>query len=90
MTQEEYSAFYDSIDFMEGALNVYRTKNYIVRQQLSIENIEGKTVIFSRDTFFKKTEKRNEAFEFIYCFRNADEAEGKRVPATATTRKYVD
>ena len=55
MTQEEYSAFYDSIDFMEGALNVYRTKNYIVRQELSIENIEGKTVIFSRDTFFKKT-----------------------------------
>ena len=51
MTQEEYSAFYDSIDFMEGALNVYRTKNYIVRQELSIENIEGKTVIFSRDTF---------------------------------------
>ena len=41
MTQEEYSAFYDSIDFMEGALNVYRTKNYIVRQELSIENIEG-------------------------------------------------
>ena len=39
---------------------------------------------------YLKTEKRNEAFEFIYCFRNADEAEGKRVPATATTRKYVD
>lgn len=47
MTQEEYSAFYDSIDFIEGALNVYRTKNYIVRQELSIENIEGKAGIHS-------------------------------------------
>ena len=90
MTQEEYSAFYDSIDFMEGALNVYRTKNYIVRQELSIENIEGKTITFSKDTFFKRTEERDLYYNYIFCFRTYDNQDGTRVPVMSTSRRYVD
>ena len=59
MEFKEYEKFVEDVDFMDGALNVYRTKNYIVRQEISIENIEGKTITFSKDTFFRRTEERD-------------------------------
>jgi hypothetical protein len=89
MSWNEYKALIDKMDFMQRATNVYRTKYYIVRQELSIEIIDAKTVVFSKDTFFARTKLRDAQYEFIHAFR-ANNVNGKRVPATMTVRTYVD
>ena len=90
MEFKEYEKFVEDVDFMDGALNVYRTKNYIVRQEISIENIEGKTITFSKDTFFRRTEERDLYYNYIFCFRTYDNQDGTRVPVMSTSRRYVD
>ena len=75
--------------FMRDAVNVYRTKHYIVKQNISMgyNERDGKTVI-SHDTFYKRTPARDQQYDMIFAdrrFRN-----GKRLPSTAYTRRYVD
>ena len=43
-------------DFIENADNLYRTKHYIIKQVLTLDNesLEG-THIISADTFYKRT-----------------------------------
>lgn len=88
MTREDCKTIVDEIDFIKDASNVYRTKNYIVRQILSIEVIDAATVVYSRDTFFKRTKLRNAQYNFIHNIQKG--FNNKRVPATMTTRIYVD
>lgn len=88
MTKCELETTLGTIDFIKDASNVYRTKNYIVRQILSIEVIDAATVVYSRDTFFKRTKLRNAQYNFIHNIQKG--FNNKRVPATMTTRIYVD
>lgn len=89
MTKEEYTQILAEMDFMKDACNVYRTEHYIIRQELSIEVIDAETVVYSKDTFFKRTKRRDAQFRFVYSFKD-EKYKGKRVPATMTTRTYVD
>ena len=77
----------DCGDF-EICLNIYRTKHFIVKQELSIQISDVKdNLLFSRDTFYFRTKKRDKEFE---CLRkNKDNINGKRIPSSAQVRKYV-
>lgn len=79
-----------SIDFMNNATNLYRTKDYIVRQKLSItESTVKMPMVISVDTYFKRTKERDEQYEYLLISRK-DLINGKRVKASAYTRFYVD
>ena len=88
MTKDDLKVIVKEMDFMRGATNVYRTNNYIIRQQLSIEVIDSITVIYSKDTFFARTKVRDAQYEFVNSFAKC--VNGKRVHASMTTRTYVD
>ena len=47
-------------DFLYEANNVYRTKNYIVKQIIGVRCSEQENnVMFSFDTYYRRTAKRN-------------------------------
>lgn len=47
-----------TVDYMMEADNVYRTKNYIVCQKVSLcRSGEGNTLILSQDTYLLRTYK---------------------------------
>ncbi len=89
MTKCELEIILDEIDFLDNANNIYETKNFIVRQEVSIEILNGITVVYSRDTFYAKTSRRNAQLDFLKSIRPTL-VNGKRVPATMTSRTYVD
>lgn len=76
-------------DFMNDAMNVYRTKNYIVKQVVKIKYSDTEdNVILSHDTFYRRTKKRDREYELIFCERK--HIDGKRIPSTMYARTYVD
>ncbi len=76
-------------DFMENADNVYRTRDYIVRQIIGVNfDAEMDNSIFSQDTFFARTLARDRQYEAIFSKRfNID---GKRLKSSMYSRQYVD
>ena len=76
-------------DFIENADNLYRTKHYIIKQVLTLDNesLEG-THIISADTFYKRTKKRDKQFDVL--FSDTNHKNGKRLHCTMCSRKYVD
>ena len=57
-------------DFIKDATNVYRTKGYIVKQVIGIQyNCKENNVVFSHDTFYKRTPKRDKEYEIFFCHR---------------------
>lgn len=74
---------------MENADNVYRTKDFIVKQVIGIQyGIEENNVVFSHDTFYRRTPKRDKEYEILFCRRcNLD---GKRLPSTMYARTYIE
>lgn len=76
-------------DFIDGADNVYRTKNYIVKQNLSLQfdDLEGNAVV-SNDVFYVRNKRRDNAYEQIFADRKR--TDGKRLPCSMYARKYVD
>ena len=75
-------------DFCEEAVNVYRTKRYIVKQDISVEMTDsGDTIIFSNDVFYERTKIRDKQYEHIFAERK--NVNGKRLPSTSYTRRYI-
>lgn len=75
-------------NFMMNANNVYRTKNYIVKQDISLErDCSGNSILFSTDTYYLRTKKIDKEFENL--FKNRDFIDGKRVHSTSYLRKYI-
>ena len=75
-------------DFCEEAVNVYRTKRYIVKQDISVEMTDsGDTIIFSNDVFYERTKIRDKQYEHIFAERK--NMNGKRLPSTSYTRRYI-
>ena len=74
---------------LDDAVNIYRTKHYIVEQILDVQddNVES-AELCSHDTFFRRTKKRDAQYEEL--FRSRKRIDGKRLPATMSSRKYVD
>lgn len=76
-----------SFDFLENATNVYRTKKYIVKQDVFLEYDKcGNSRIYSKDTYYLRNKQLDKEFEYI--FKDRDCANGKRVHSTLYTRRY--
>ena len=75
-------------EFVKDASNVYRTKNYIVRQVIDLEydSVEGVNFC-SYDTFYLRTKARDAEYES--CFRSRRQLNGKRLKTGLATRNYV-
>ncbi len=76
-------------DFMVDAMNVYRTRDYIVKQVLGVKysDVENNMVL-SHDTFYRRTKKRDREYERIFWERK--NLDGKRIPSTMYARTYID
>ena len=75
-------------DYLKGATNVYRTKQYIVKQILGIQySQEENNVVFSRDTYYRRTPERDKEYEILFCLRR--NVNGKRLPSTMYARIYI-
>lgn len=76
-------------EFVEDATNVYRTKNFIVKQCIGIQcDDKENNVIFSHDTFYKRTRSRDKYYESVY--RDRKNINGKRLPTTMFARSFID
>lgn len=76
-------------EFMKDATNVYRTKKYIVRQIICVHyDCTENNTVFSRDTFYARTPKRDLEYESVFCRRK--NIDGKRLPTTAYSRVYIE
>ena len=76
-------------DFLKDSFNVYRTRNFIVKQVLAIKPGEHlDNFLISQDTFYARTPARDAEYEKL--FKKRFNIDGKRLPSTASTRRYVD
>ena len=75
-------------EFLKDATNVYRTKNYIVKQLIGLEydSVEGANLC-SYDTFYLRTKARDAEYENFFRTRRC--VNGKRLTTGLATRKYV-
>ena len=79
-----------TVDYMMEADNVYRTKNYIVCQKVSLcRSGKGNTLLLSEDTYLSRTCQRDFEYELVYRVRGKG-INGKRMRAGTYTRKYID
>ena len=77
------------VEKIKNATNVYRTKYFIVAQDLKVQLSEEKdNQMFSYDTYYRRTLARD--FEYVNTFIDKDNINGKRLPSTVYTRKYVN
>ena len=75
-------------EFMRNANNVYRTKNFIVKQEVAVVcDSVGTNAILSRDTFYARTTVRDMEYEAYFSRRRY--INGKRLPSTIYTRRYI-
>ena len=80
-----------TIDFVNNADNVYRTREYIVKQQISTSVNKNSLIthLISEDTYYLRTPKRDVEYNIIFKVRGKN-IDGKRIRSTMYTRKYVD
>ena len=75
------------MEIIKNADNVYRTRKYIVAQEISFEvNANGENRIFSNDIFFVRNKKIDKDFEFT--FKDRRSVNGKRVRSSLYVRNY--
>ena len=68
--------------------NVYRTKNYIVRQMLSVATANKDVAgIMSFDTFIKRNRYRDKQYEYFYKDRRS--LNGRRIHCNLYARSYI-
>ena len=76
-------------DFMVDAMNIYRTRDFIVKQVIGIKYSDVENIaVISNDTFYRRTKKRDREYERIFSERK--QINGKRIPSTMYARTYVD
>ena len=76
-------------DFLLDADNVYRTNSYIVKQSIQIiENEIEDNGIISHDTYYRRTTARDLAYNM--AFMDKVKINGKRLPSTQYTRRYIE
>lgn len=81
----------EKIDFMKGADNIYRTKDFIVKQVLhtSVDSDKLITRLGSEDTYYIRTRRRDAEYNLLFEDRGRD-INGKRIRTAFYTRKYID
>ncbi len=78
----------DLPDFIIDATNVYRTKKYIVKQNLYMDyDINNSSILFSQDIYYLRNKKIDRLFDLI--FQDRQHLDGKRVRSTSYSRKYI-
>ena len=76
-------------DFLIDADNVYRTNSYLVKQVIQIiENDIEDNGIVSHDTYYRRTTARDLAYNM--AFMDKTKINGKRLPSTQYTRRYIE
>ena len=79
-----------TVDYIMEADNVYRTKDYIVCQKVSLcRSGKGNTLIMSDDTYLLRTQERDIDYELVYRVRGK-QINGKRMRSGSYIRKYID
>lgn len=74
-------------DFLKDATNVYRTPQFIVKQRLGVlySNTDY-NVLYSRDTFYRRTAQRDAEYEIAFAGRK--DMEGRRLKTNTYVRTY--
>ena len=79
-----------TVDYFMEADNVYRTKDYIVCQKVSLCRCgKWNTLILSDDTYLLRTIKRDTDYELSFRVRGKN-INGKRMHSASYIRKYID
>ncbi|MBS5850345.1 MAG: hypothetical protein L6V85_04220 [Clostridiales bacterium] len=69
--------------------NVYRTRDYIVKQELYlIANAEQNNAVLSVDTYYRRTLLRDSKYQLLY--KDRKHIDGKRLPSNTYIRTYID
>lgn len=69
--------------------NVYRTRDYIVKQELYlIVNAEQNNAVLSVDTYYRRTLLRDSKYQLLY--KDRKHIDGKRLPSNTYIRTYID
>ena len=86
---EENQIKKNTIDFLSHEPdNVYRTKDFIVAQHISLAYDEAVgAVSVSDDVYYKRTASRDMNFDFIQMGEMI--LEGRRIPTQSYIRRYV-
>lgn len=76
-------------EFAKGAINVYRTENYIVKQVfgISLDSSLG-NVTMSYDTYYLRTPDLDAIYE--YMFSDRKNIDGKRLHTSMYVRTYIE
>jgi len=81
-----YSA---NVSVSTGFLNVYRTRDFIVEQDVRIQyDRRDGNLIVSHDKYFRRTPKLDADYERLFIRRI--HVDGKRFPTSMYTREYVE
>jgi len=77
------------IDTISKSTNVYRTKYFIIAQEieLQLDDYENNAVV-SHDIFFHRNKIRDKQFENF--FKDRKNINGKRLPTTMYSRSFVE
>ena len=69
--------------------NVYRTRDYIVKQELYlIVNAEQNNAVLSVYTYYRRTRLRDSKYQLLY--KDRKHIDGKRLPSNTYIRTYID
>ena len=69
--------------------NVYRTRDYIVKQELYlIANAEQNNAVLIVDTYYRRTLLRDSKYQLMY--KDRKHIDGKRLPSNTYIRTYID
>ncbi len=69
--------------------NVYRTRDYIVKQELYlIVNAEQNNAVLSVDTYYRRTLMRDSKYQLLY--KDRKHINGKRLSSNTYIRTYID
>ena len=76
-------------DLYAGLTNAYRTRYYIVFQEIGLcDDEEMGTFLFSVDGYYRRTKQRDADYE--RRFRKRKDVDGQRIPVGTYIREYVD
>ena len=75
-------------DYLKDGTNVYRTRDYIVKQCMTLRTDEYGSYLFSHDTYYRCTPKRDREYETAFSYRVT--VNGQRIHTHMYARKYID
>lgn len=78
----------DKSEFLTEATNVYRTREYIVKQKITLHEGDAGRYLMSNDTYYRCTPQRDREYETVFSERN--NINGKRISTAVYMRKYID